>query len=451
MKFTNRWILAVGCAVWGSLKVIDGGEFVHAQHEVNPGGAVSEPAKQLEVLLQDYAQKRDGYQTALRETKGTTEVRRINEAIRSEQAEFSRRFLTLAESAGQPEIAVSALTWIIANDFKGSAESDRALELLAANHLENEELSNVCLRLIDWAPLPQAERFLRAAAESQNIGVRGNGIYGLALFLQASEDLVHLIQGQQSEQWRQKLEQSLGKAMTDTLHQKDPATLQRESMALLERASVGFESVPAFRGSLSDVAAGALFEAQHLSMGQSAPDIVGSDFDGREFKLSEYRGKVVLLSFWGSWCPQCIEVTPQEVQLVQALTGRPFALLGVNSDASRDIARQAAKDHGISWRNWFDSDAANGLIVRRWNITQWPTFYVIDPEGVIRFKTRGLPEGGLVSGVAPAIDSLLSEIEPAPRGKLRVWLLLAAGLACLGGVAIRVLRSRTPTAVHLDR
>ena len=63
-----------------------------------------------------------------------------------------------------------------------------------------------------------------------------------------------------------------------------------------------------------------------------APDIEGDDFDGTRFKLSDYRGKVVAVSFWASWCKPCRELIPHERAIVERFQGRNFVLLGVNID-----------------------------------------------------------------------------------------------------------------------
>ncbi len=59
--------------------------------------------------------------------------------------------------------------------------------------------------------------------------------------------------------------------------------------------------MPHYRGNLAKAAAGQLFEMRHLSIGKTAPQIEGEDIDGVPFKLSDYRGKVVMLDFWGHW------------------------------------------------------------------------------------------------------------------------------------------------------
>ena len=97
-------------------------------------------------------------------------------------------------------------------------------------------------------------------------------------------------------------------------------------------------------------------------------------------KLSDFRGKVVVLNFWGSWCGPCIYKIPSLNQLAKEF-GDNVAVVGVASDIPEDAA-QAADEHGIAYRSWVDGE--RGPIVEQWNVSSWPTTYVIDAEGVIR-------------------------------------------------------------------
>jgi hypothetical protein len=82
---------------------------------------------------------------------------------------------------------------------------------------------------------------------------------------------------------------------------KEAEKLQMESESLFERVEKDFSDVKSFRGSLADQAKSQLFELRFLSKGKPAPEIKAEDLDGKEFKLSDYKGKVVLLDFWGNW------------------------------------------------------------------------------------------------------------------------------------------------------
>src|SRR4051794_38922202 len=79
-----------------------------------------------------------------------------------------------------------------------------------------------------------------------------------------------------------------------------------------------------------------------------------------------------------------------ERSLVQRLEGKPFALLGVNSDKSRDTAKNATVSEKLTWRSfWNGSGGTSGPISSAWQVRGWPTLYVIDDRGVIRHKFQG--------------------------------------------------------------
>src|SRR5258708_33451426 len=90
---------------------------------------------------------------------------------------------------------------------------------------------------------------------------------------------------------------------------------------------------PSENKTFADRAKSELYEIHQLSTGKVAPEIEGEDVDGKKLKLSDYRGKVVVLVFWGEWCASCRAMYPQERSLVNRLENKPFALIGINSDS----------------------------------------------------------------------------------------------------------------------
>ena len=96
---------------------------------------------------------------------------------------------------------------------------------------------------------------------------------------------------------------------------------------------------------------------------------------------------------------------PHERSLVERLAGEPFALLGINSDGDRDALKKVMEEENITWRSWWDGGSTNGPIATQWNVSGWPTIYVLDHTGTIRFKNvRG-------EAMDKAVDALLAEIE----------------------------------------
>lgn len=95
---------------------------------------------------------------------------------------------------------------------------------------------------------------------------------------------------------------------------------------------------------------------------------------------------------------------PHERSLVKRLEGKPFALLGINTDSSMAKVKQASKANGITWRSWFDG-STSGPICKQYAVRSFPTIYVLDHKGVIRYKNvRG-------EKMDQAVDKLLAEME----------------------------------------
>jgi hypothetical protein len=90
---------------------------------------------------------------------------------------------------------------------------------------------------------------------------------------------------------------------------------------------------------------------------------------------------------------------------VKRLSGKPFALLGVNSDEDRESLKKTLVDEDITWRSWWDAGRTDGPIHTTWQIVQRPAIHILDAQGVIRYKNIQ-PED-----VDEAIDRLLAELE----------------------------------------
>jgi hypothetical protein len=81
---------------------------------------------------------------------------------------------------------------------------------------------------------------------------------------------------------------------------------------------------------------------------------------------------------------------PHERSLVEKYADKPFAIVGINSDKDRGKLRKRMAVEKITWRSFFDGGGTGGPIATQWNVSGWPTIYLIDAEGRIRFKnTRG--------------------------------------------------------------
>jgi hypothetical protein len=77
---------------------------------------------------------------------------------------------------------------------------------------------------------------------------------------------------------------------------------------------------------------------------------------------------------------------PHERSLVKEMDGKPFSIVAVNSDSSKDELKKILAKEEITWPQFFDGGGTSGPIATAWNVSGWPTIYVIDAKGVIRAK-----------------------------------------------------------------
>src|SRR5690606_8048544 len=112
--------------------------------------------------------ERQQFQQRIAQATSAADHERIVQDMQSRQAEYNRQALVVARREPQSAESLEALTWLLKNDFVGSADSLEALTLLSAHHVADADLSEVCERLVNWAPSPEAELFLRRAAEGSH-------------------------------------------------------------------------------------------------------------------------------------------------------------------------------------------------------------------------------------------------------------------------------------------
>ena len=118
-----------------------------------------------------------------------------------------------------------------------------------------------------------------------------------------------------------------------------------------------------------------------------------------------------MLSFSGNWCGPCVGMYPQERELVVHLKDKPFALVSVNTDKDVATLKKSIDSGEITWRCWWDH-GTDGPITTRWGVVGFPSIFVLDASGVIRFKgVRG-------DSLDRAVATLLGEIK-APTGDRR--------------------------------
>jgi thiol-disulfide isomerase/thioredoxin len=137
--------------------------------------------------------------------------------------------------------------------------------------------------------------------------------------------------------------------------------------------------------------------------GGATPALVLRDPAGKTRDLAAYRGKVVLVNFWATWCPPCREEMPSMQALRERLAGKGFEVLAVNLMESEEKIAAYSDSELIDLPFLMDRD---GTAAGRWKVHMLPTSFVIDRQGAIRYQLVG-EANWTGPDVAPTIERLL--------------------------------------------
>ncbi len=147
--------------------------------------------------------------------------------------------------------------------------------------------------------------------------------------------------------------------------------------------------------------------------GFRAPDFAFEDLEGKVWRLSELRGKPVLLNFWATWCPPCRKEIP-DLQAFHEQYGDRIVLLGINWGEDPEDVKEFLERYGATYTNLLDRD---GLFFVRYQLTGLPTSYWIDEEGIIRGMWLGaMSLEDMVEGFRKTTRALEDLPSPSPEG-----------------------------------
>ena len=261
------------------------------------------PAEEFKVLVKEFEDAGRGLRG--REDVGIWYQRRYK---------IGQKFLELAEKYPDHPVALDSLIKAVwqGNDQlypvalvgKESARV-RGFDLLQRDHVRSDKLGLLCEH-ISYGYAEEYEVFLRTVLKTNlHKEVQAQACLGLARFLKNRLQRLDLIKD--GAERAKQFEELFGKGYLDKLQQQDQAKVIKEVEILFEQAAEKYGDMRirgmgvqdgAIESTVGEKAKSALFEIRHLSIGKAAPDIDGQDQDGKAFKLSDYRGKVVLLDFW---------------------------------------------------------------------------------------------------------------------------------------------------------
>ena len=215
--------------------------------------------------------------------------------------------------------------------------------------------------------------FEELASEAEDPGLRANGKYYVAAGFMSSANLEFMLPTEDREVMRQRaLKAATG--LSDGVEEEEflgvhpdgtpmPHTLAEAEADLLRRITYG-------------------------TVGGTLQDVRGKRIDGVEECLSDYRGRVVLLDFWATWCRPCVAALPKLRELAANLPADRFAIVAISVDEERATVTRFIEDEPMPWTNWHAGEGSE--IAWLLQIEEFPTYVLVDEHGKILTRFNGL-------------------------------------------------------------
>jgi tetratricopeptide (TPR) repeat protein len=262
------------------------------------------PEEQCQAMAKDYQAKLEAFQKALQDARTLQERQQVMRDKYPQPNKLAPKFLALAEKNPKDPVAAEALAWVVSNtESQGRAgPGAKALATLARDYVTSPHVGPACLALTG-ALGQKTEAFLRAVLDKNpSRDVQGAACVALAQYLKNRNNAAQTMKDR--PQLAANYASMLGKDYYLELVKLDSATADKEVEELLEIATNKYGDIKIAGGTVGEKAKTVVASAAaggNPEVGKPAPEIEGEDIDGKKFKLSDYRGKVVLLDFWGNW------------------------------------------------------------------------------------------------------------------------------------------------------
>jgi len=123
-----------------------------------------------------------------------------------------------------------------------------------------------------------------------------------------------------------------------------------------------------------------------LVEGAKFPDFDEKDVDGKPFNLAAYKGKVVLVDFWATWCGPCIAELPNVMKAYEKHHPKGFEIVGISLDSDKSKLEKFTKEKNMTWQQYFDGQGWNNKLSGKYGVNSIPATYLLDGEGKIIAK-----------------------------------------------------------------
>lgn len=308
---------------------------------------------------------------------------------------YKAKFLAYAEK-NKDEKGIEALFFVLqipGKDDKGSPKA-QALAILSRDHAKTSKMGKL-LKGLRAGPDNAAVRalLLDIAEHNKDKTTRAYAYRALTKQSEQAAGFANRLKG--DAELKEKMEKARGKEV-----------VQR----VLALAASSEQDIEGFKAKLDGDLKGVFPD---LSVGKAAPEIDTADIDGKKVKLSDLKGKVVVLDFWFTDCQPCRRMIPHTRDLVKKMANKPFVFVSISADEKKEVLQKFIEKTPMPWTHWYSGPEG---VVEEWEVETFPTVYILDAKGVIRKKIQDASDKA-IEAIGKEVEKLVEQAEADKKAK----------------------------------